>query len=441
MELNTKLNRKKSTSTLAKTISFTHTRAPVEDDVRSPTITQSNKDNNKTSPFNYLNRNSSNSTLSSITHTLSNVGFTSISQPSAANGGSSANSPDSGSSNSTVTSPVLGKVESKLARAKMFAKTKTKELKRSRTLTEGNAIHEGTAMGDSSSVAGASITSGGTTASSIFLKRTGHGHHVLSSSSSNSKVVESGSTMYSFDPSQILDREAAMKQLSDVNTRHLTFDERDQMADNLWATVTNILRPLFKIDSKNGLQLKLPVEDVSRMIETFLKLRIRNNVSATNLVREIMDFFKTGFNVLDNELSFDQGITNAHDYYFRMTYTWEYFFKNIYHYLLAVFEPLDLELSGSGKIVKDKSYWVELTDSQIVPSTKKIVLLAFRDYVVIPYFEMNIDIPELQDRERRLMIQCFGMMKIVQSNTYNQRIIEFISNSLESQLTMMKVES
>jgi hypothetical protein len=392
--MDNQLNRKRSTSTLANTISFTHARAPLDDE-KSPTT-------NAKPTFGYLNKNGSSSTINSITYTLSNVGFTSIAPP------QSPYSPES--SSSAATSPVLGKKEGKLSRAKLFAK-KTKELTRSKTLSEGH--------------------------NQSFLKLNGHGHHGLSSSSSNSKVIDSGSTMYSFDPSQILDKDAVMKQLSDLNIRSMSFDEREQMADNLWATTTNALRPLFTIEVKQRLKLKTPIEDVSKMVGAFFKLRISNNVSSTNLMREIMDFMKEGFNILENELSFNEEI--GRDYYYRMSAAWEYFFKKIYHYLIAVFQPLDAELEGSGTIVKHNSYWSEFADTP-TPSAKKMILQSFRDHVVIPYFEMNIQIPQIQERERRLLVQCFGMLKSISSTSYNQRIIEHISGILEQSLTTLSLK-
>lgn len=399
------LNRKRSTSTLANTISFTHTR-PLEEEVRSPTALKP-----PSQAFGYLHKNGSNSTLNSITQTLSNVGFTPISQTP-----QSPYSPDSGSS--VGASPVLGKVESKLARAKLFAKTKTKELKRSKTISSENHGH-GSVQGS-------------------FLKLNTHGHHGLSSSSSNSKVVDSSGTLYSFDPSQLLDKDVLMRQLQDVSVRNLTFDERDETADNLWVAIMEVLRPLFKINdgknSKGGLRLKTPIEHVSKMLEVYLKLRIRNNVSCTNLLREVMDFFKEGMNILENELSFVEDIGD--EYFYRMSSTWEYYFKSIYHYLLAVFQPLDLEMSGDGPLIKDRSYWDDFSDSATPFSMKRLLLLSFRDYVVIPYFEMNVQIPELHDKERKLMIQCFGMLKTVKSAGYDQRIVEHISGALEQQLTI-----
>lgn len=391
-------NRKRSTSTLANTISFTHTRGGGEEDRQ-----QSNK---PTSPFGYLNRNGSSSTIHSITHTLSNVGFNSVNP--------SIHSPES--STNSVTSPTLGKRENALTRAKLFARNKTKELKKTRDTDRPHHSHH----------------------HHNFLKI--NSHHGLSSSSSNSKVLDSGSTLYSFDPSNIIDNDVMKHVVSDANLKGLSFEEKDQIADNLWTTITSTVLPLFKLENSSSLKLKTPIEDVNKMVEVFLRLRIENKTTATSLISDVQELLKNGLNIMENELTFNENSDQGSPFH-RLAITWEYFFANVYHYLLAIFLPLQLEFEGIGPIVKNaKEYWSDISEPSVTQSTKKVILSAFRDYVVIPYFDTELSVQDVEDSERRTLVQCFGILQSIHSANYNQRIIEHLSSILQQNLAPLKVQ-
>jgi len=406
-------NRRRSTSTLANTISFTHTRGGTDDERQ-----QSNS--KPTSPFGYLNRNGSNSTLHSITHTLSNVGFNSVNP--------SIHSPETSSNN--ITSPIIGKRENPLTRAKIFARNKTKELKKNRDSDRSHHPHHHS-----------------------FLKI--NTHHGLSSSSSNSKVLDSGSTLYSFDPSNIIDNDVMKQIVSETNLKNLSFEEKDQIADNLWTTITSITLPLFKVENSRLLKLKTPIEDVNKMVEVFLRLRIENKTSATSLISEIQEFLKTGLNIMENELNFNESTTNSiqnnvnpssspsSSSFNGLTLTWDYFFANVYHYLLAVFLPLQLEFEGVGTVVKNpQQYWNDIFESSsIIPSTKKIILSSFRDFVVIPYFDNELSIQDVEESERIILIQCFGILQSIKSANYNQKIIEHLSSILQQNIAQLRTPS
>lgn len=388
-------SRKRSTSTLANTISFTHTRGGGDED-----RPQSNK---PTSPFGYLNRNNSSSTIHSITHTLSNVGFNSVNP--------SIHSPES--SSNSMTSPALGKRENALTRAKIFARNKTKELKKNRDPDRSYSHHHHN-----------------------FLKI--NTHHGLSSSSSNSKVLDSGSTLYSFDPSNIIDNDVMKHVVSDANLKGLSFEEKDQIADNLWTTITTTILPLFRLENPKTLKLKTPLEDINKMVEVFLRLRIENKTTATSLISEIQEFLKNGLNIMENELTFNENSDQGSSFH-RLALTWKYFFSNVYHYLLAIFLPLQLEFEGMGTAVKNpKEYWSDISEPSVTQSTRKVVLSAFRDYVVIPYFDTELSIQDVDDSERTTLIQCFGILQSVHSANYNQRIIEHLSSILQQNIGSLK---
>jgi hypothetical protein len=253
-----------------------------------------------------------------------------------------------------------------------------------------------------------------------FLKK--NAHSGLSSSQSKSKL-ETGSTLYSFDPSIILENDVVMKHvINESNLKSLSFEEKDQMADNLWATVTRNVIKLFKVDNLQNLKLKTPIEDINRMLEVYLRLRIENNSTSTSIISEFMEFLRNGLNVLENELSFDKNIAE-NGVFSRISVTWDYFFKHIYHYLLGVLLPLQLEIDNPS--VKNGTWLEAYTDMKL--STKNLVLVAFRDFVVLPYFETEIMIPtEMDLGERKTLVECFGKLKSVNSSSYNQKIIEHV---------------
>lgn len=398
-------SRKRSTSTLANTISFTHTRnnnPPVNIEEEDKGLQRS-----KTASFGYLQKNNSSSTINSITQTLSNVGFnklapieTSHSYNGSTTSGSFA-APPSVNSPTALRSPLSptvslipntsGKLENAISRAKMYAKTKTKDLKRS---SKSNDHHH------------------------HFLKK--NAHTGLSSAQSNSRL-ETGSTLYSFDPSHILENtDSTIKHvIAESSLKNLSFDERDQMADDLWATITTTSIQLFKVENQARLKLNTPIEDVDKMFEIYIKSRLENNSSTTSIISEVMEFLRNGMNILENELTFDDNLSE-HSVFARISLTWDYFFKHIYHYLIGVLLPLQIA------IVNANSNWNEAATDMTL-STKNIVLVAFRDFVVLPYFETEIMLPsELELAERKNLIKCFGMLKSVQSKSYNQQIVEHI---------------
>ncbi|CCH46874.1 putative target of rapamycin complex 2 subunit BIT2 [Wickerhamomyces ciferrii] len=388
-------NRRRSASTLANNIQFTHTRSG-GDEERSTS--------KPTSPFGYMNKNGSSSTLHSITHTLSNVGFNSVN--------TSVTSPDQSSTNS-ITSPTSRKFDNALNRAKMFARNKTKELTKGRDPDRPHHFPHHSRLRINT-------------------------HHGLSSSASNSKVGDSGSTLYSFDPSAIIDNDGMKHLTSETNLRNLSFEEKDQIADNLWSTITTTTIPLFRAEKSKSLKLKTPIEDLNKMVEVFLRLRIENKTTSMSLVSEVQEFFKNGLSIMENELTFNELTTEGSSFH-RLAFTWDYFLTNVYHYLLAIFLPLQLEFEGIGTAVKNpKEYWNDFSELSMELTTSKLILSSFRDFVVIPYFDNELSIQDVQESEKKSLIQCFGILQSIKSSNYNQRIIEHLSSILQQNLGQLK---
>ncbi|CDR38330.1 CYFA0S02e00386g1_1 [Cyberlindnera fabianii] len=409
--MDSSIHRKRSSSTLANTVNFTHTRSAYDDDTRSPVsgqfpsmqpFTSRSNTVSGSSPFGYLNRNGSSSTVNSITHTLSNVGFTPVvPQTDVMNSQS-----PTGSSGSATTSPLLSqKKEGKFSRAKMFARNKTKEaLHRTKTDASTDGHH------------------------GSFLKTNNHHGHVLSSSSSNSRVT-SGTTLYSFDPTQWNDQ-MRENQLpgSGAHRSHLSAEEKEHLADTAWQSLASTLSPLFHDIDTPGLKLRVPIEDANHTVLAWLRLRIESGVAAQTVIRELTEFLKHQLHILQSSCPANM------DSLSRMAYTWKTFFETAYHYLLAVFQPLDDELAGSGPITqRHPGYWYDVMN----PSVKKLILASFRDAIVLPAIEMNPVLPPVQDKERKVLIQCFGMLKGVRgsiTSQYSQRVVDQVASMMEQQV-------
>ncbi|KAH3688364.1 hypothetical protein WICPIJ_000651 [Wickerhamomyces pijperi] len=425
---NQNLTRWRSASTLANNITFTHTRGQgsqtIDDDEsedespKSPMMTQQTRSNNASAMF-YTNKNGSSSTLHSITHTLSNVGFTSVLPNSANTNGSDI--PLSSSltaqntlvnSASNVQSPtvVKNKVETALSRAKLFAKTKTKELqKKTKSDFEKSYHHQ----------------------HQNFLKKTGHSG--LSSSSSTSQVLDSANTLYSFDPViQVSENDTLLRTVSnEAYIKNLNYEERDQLADEIWRNITSCISPIFKMDKSRESFLKTPIEDLNKFVSVYLRIRIENGTAGSNIIGEIQEFLREGLGILENQLNLAEDPNRGVLY--QVLIIWKFFIDKIYFYLLGILTPLESEFKGRGPLLRNRqTYWSESVDigtfsSTEQLSTRKLILCSFREFVLLPYFDAEIDVPEyLPLEDLKILTQCFGMIKSVQSTNYSQRIVDHI---------------
>ncbi|KAK6582036.1 hypothetical protein PZA11_005733 [Diplocarpon coronariae] len=157
--------------------------------------------------------------------------------------------------------------------------------------------------------------------------------------------------------------------------------------DDAWPYLRAKLLVMFE-----GEDLRLPVEDFNRLVIVNLQRCIQKR--APNLVIEdLRDLLSTGFSSLDQTLrrTPDERLIP------RLVEMWLFTFTTVLPYMQAVFLPLDLEFSGHGPLMtasQAEDFWGALpgTSNESVPASqalevRRIVLIAYRDTVILPRFD------------------------------------------------------
>lgn len=477
MDSNNK-SRRRSSSTLANAISFTHTRHEPQQPETQPEKSQ------QQSAFNYSNKNSSQTTLHSITQTLSNVGFNKLSSITAP--------PQTGTTESTSSSSST--TGNKLNKLLKLSKLKEKAGNSNNNSNSNTAVTAANAIATSSASIISSATSIAETATPNIFHSNNHSHHShhhhsigLSSSASNSKVIDSSNTLYSFDTSNPINyidinHSNLMKNLINYenNYRLITFNDRDSIADSILSAFSSKLMPLFRSSSSssaafsngmnnnsNELKLKTPIEDFCKMLQVYLNFRIENKYNGIQIITELQEILKNGFKIMENDLSYgirinednEEMMKNSNNIeILKLVIIWQYFIQKVYFYLLSIFVPLDYEFNTIGRKLRRKKYWKDVklqlgllsNDDEVDDdaydtyndnkdnkddvldynklTVKNFILISFRDFIILPYFndEINFSNSSIETEDKKVLIQMFGIISGIQSNNYNQRQIEHL---------------
>jgi hypothetical protein len=204
-------------------------------------------------------------------------------------------------------------------------------------------------------------------------RKDSHGGVVLSSSSSNSKLIsEQQGSIYSFHPSSpgmpTLERKGLIGR-----------DDRDQqLGENAWALLCSRTLPLF-----NGENLRVPVEDLNSLVTIHLNSVLLSRGAAKDIVNEFRDFLRVGMFNLDTKLrtADDSNFINT------LVEVWMTMFTQVLPYLIAVFLPLQAEFDGTGQILtpqEAKEMWRVIPEKEGDLNTRRYILMAFRDFVILP---------------------------------------------------------
>ncbi|PQE32139.1 hypothetical protein CJF32_00001746 [Rutstroemia sp. NJR-2017a WRK4] len=165
-------------------------------------------------------------------------------------------------------------------------------------------------------------------------------------------------------------------------------------ADDAWPFLRAKLLIIFE-----GEDLRLCVEDINRLVTLHIQRCIQKR-SPNVIIEDLRDLLITGFKSLDQTLHRipdDRLIPH-------LVEMWLFTFTSVLPYMQAVFLPLDLEFSGHGPLMSldaARDFWGCLPtphpppSSSSQPSTpltptlevRKIVLIAYRDTVILPRFE------------------------------------------------------
>jgi hypothetical protein len=138
-----------------------------------------------------------------------------------------------------------------------------------------------------------------------------------------------------------------------------------------------------------GEELRMPVEDLNRVVSVHIQRCVQRR-APTVIVEDLRDLLQTGFFSLEQTL---RGIPD--DWLVRhLVHTWKTVFGTILPYIQAVFLPLDLEFKGHGTIMSSREaveFWgfssdpMEALDNEL--DVRKIVLVSFRDNVILPRYD------------------------------------------------------
>lgn len=215
---------------------------------------------------------------------------------------------------------------------------------------------------------------------SFRTRKDAHSNVVLSSSSSNSKLVSDQGSIYSFHPSS---PGALLKALPALEAKPMPVLREDTayVAEESWSYIQSWVMPIFK-----GEGLRVPVEKVNYVLTLHLESRIQQGATARDILTEFHDLTKQGMLKLDVP---KLKMANS-KFLQRLVDIWQFFFSQVLPYWEAVFLPLQLEFEGTGPVLGVKAaaaYWGTLLESSEDLDIRRMTLIAFRDWIMIPLAE------------------------------------------------------
>lgn len=165
------------------------------------------------------------------------------------------------------------------------------------------------------------------------------------------------------------------------------FGLNNMTLDDAWPFLRAKLLVIFEAED-----LRLPVEDLNRIVTMHIQYCITRR-SPNIIIEDIRDFLTTGFSSLDQSLK----KTPEDRLIPALVELWIFTFTSILPYLQAVFLPLDMEFAGNGPLMTPDqardfwggvpaSYGVSIPASSVL-DIRRLVLLSFRDIVIIPRYD------------------------------------------------------
>ncbi|EEU42581.1 uncharacterized protein NECHADRAFT_47711 [Fusarium vanettenii 77-13-4] len=164
-------------------------------------------------------------------------------------------------------------------------------------------------------------------------------------------------------------------------------------ADDAWPYLKAKLLVIFE-----GEDLRLPVEDFNRVVQVHIQWCMHRR-SPNTMVEDLRDLLATGFSSLDRTLR----NTPEDRFIPTLVELWMFTFTSILPYMQAVFLPLDLEVSGCGTLMtgeQARDFWggalassassdkpARVAPASAVLDVRRLVLIAYRDIVILPRYE------------------------------------------------------
>ncbi len=170
------------------------------------------------------------------------------------------------------------------------------------------------------------------------------------------------------------------------------FGLNNMTVDDAWPFLKAKLLVVFE-----GEDLRLPVEDLNRVVTMHIQFCLARR-SPNIIVDDFRELMQTGFSSLDQTLrkTTEDRLIPA------LVELWIFAFTSVLPYLQAVFLPLDMEFVGAGPLMNPeqaRDFWggiatspadrvgVNVSPASSVLEVRRMVLLAFRDIVILPRYE------------------------------------------------------
>ncbi|KAH6990408.1 HbrB-like-domain-containing protein [Ilyonectria sp. MPI-CAGE-AT-0026] len=162
--------------------------------------------------------------------------------------------------------------------------------------------------------------------------------------------------------------------------------------DDAWPVLKAKLLVIFE-----GEDLRPTIEDFNKVVQMHIKWCMHRR-SPNAMLEDLRDLLSTGFSSLDRTLR----KTPEDRFIPVLVELWIFTFTSILPYLQAVFLPLDLEVSGCGTIMtgeQARDFWggvisssssnkpARVTPAATVLDVRRLVLIAYRDIVILPRYE------------------------------------------------------
>ncbi|KAH8899483.1 HbrB-like protein, partial [Thozetella sp. PMI_491] len=171
------------------------------------------------------------------------------------------------------------------------------------------------------------------------------------------------------------------------------FGLNNMTVDDAWPFLKAKLLVVFE-----GEDVRIPVEDLNRVVTMHLQFGVARR-SPNLIVDDFRELLVTGFSSLDQTLrkTPEDRLIPA------LVELWIFAYTNVLPYLQAVFLPLDAEFTGVGSLMsaeQARDFWggiataspasqygVSVSPASAVLEVRRMILLAFRDIVILPRYD------------------------------------------------------
>lgn len=138
----------------------------------------------------------------------------------------------------------------------------------------------------------------------------------------------------------------------------------------------------------DGEDVRIAIEDLNKLVSVHIQCCVQRRAPIA-IVEDLRELLVTGFSALDHSLN---GISDE-KLVPHLVRIWMLVFGTILPFIQVVFLPLDLEFKGCGTVMNVREaneFWSALQESTPPLDVRNIVLIAFRDTVILSRYESLI---------------------------------------------------